>query len=122
MAAQSIDREAKAERIVAKTASAKEIIGAAIAMTKNNDAVALEDAKLLVPELRRMVIDLANLYNLRGKEYRDMAIDYAEEAIECMEEDFDNAHLAGALGNFAKNNFEYSRSRAPGEHDSGQRP
>ena len=106
MAAQSIDREAKAERIVAKNATAKEIIGAAVAMAKNNDAVALEDAKLLVPELRRMVIDLANLYNLRGKEYRDMATDYAEEAIGCMEEDFDNAHLAGALGNFAKNNFE----------------
>ena len=50
MAAQSIDQEAKAERIIGKTANAKEIISKAIYMAKNNDAVSLEDAKLLVPE------------------------------------------------------------------------
>ena len=106
MAAQSIDREAKAERIIGKSANAKEIISKAIYMAKNNEQVSLEDAKLLVPELRKMVIDLANLYNLRTPEHKEMATLYAQKSIECMEEDFDNAHLAGALGNFAKNNFE----------------
>ena len=42
MAAQSIDREAKAERIVAKNASAKEIISKAIYMAKNKKNCAVQ--------------------------------------------------------------------------------
>lgn len=129
MAAQSIDREAKAERVAEKSTRAKKIISDGIAASRKTmeTPVPLAGAQILAPVLAGMLAKLASLYHLREPGIRRKAAEFAEELLGAFVEkqaiekgfteisqDFSEG-LTGALGHFMRNNFEaYAIARIKG--------
>ncbi len=117
MAAQSIDREAKAAQVAEKQARAKAIVAEAIAATKADEAESPENAMIA------MLTDLSVLYNLRDPAIHQQEAKFVESLLKTHRRDFLDADdpdknaglLLGALGNFMRNNFEaYAVARIKG--------
>lgn len=120
MAAQSIDREAKAAKVAEKKERAQAIIAKAVEAAKECDS---DDVKApLNALLVEMLAKLSALYNLRGNDIRSQAVEFTEKLLnevfadEGAESDMrDAGMLAGALGSFMRNNFEaYAVARIKG--------
>ena len=117
MAAQSIDREAKAARVAEKTDRAKEIIAKAVAQAKSGEDGG-EEAGLVA-----MLAQLSALYGLRDRKIRQEEAAFVEMLLKEHREEFLNdaepvqtaGLLTGALGSFMRNNFEaYAIARIKG--------
>lgn len=129
MAAQGIDREARAAEVAEKKDRAEAIISAAIEQAKNvkgdsalNDpenAGEWNDVKAqLTAVLVELVAKLCGLYGLRTGEIRESAVSFVETVLSDAETlallgDDDGSPdadsyglLTGALGHFCRNNFE----------------
>ena len=129
MAAQDIDREAKAAKVADKKDRAVEIISEAIAKA----GAVKGDAKLTDPEggtqwndvkaqltavLVELLARLSGLYGLHSREIRESAVGFVEdvlsdaEVLDMIRDDDGDlgkdgyALLAGAVGHFFRNNFE----------------
>ena len=120
MAAQSIDREAKAARVAEKKERAQAIIAAAVKAAEECGADDLKGP--LTAVLVEMLAKLSALYGLRGGDIRTRTVDFAEKLLdEVFSEENEDAEmrnagtLAGALGSFMRNNFEaYAVARIKG--------
>jgi uncharacterized protein (DUF697 family)/GTPase SAR1 family protein len=132
MAAQSIDREARVETVTHKLERAREFINASI---KNAEKLAetpipVADGGLLAPVEIKLLASLAALYGLRDKIVRGDAERFAADMVTAFVESLGKldadaegnvistsmaATLTGALGHYARNNFEaYAIARAKG--------
>ena len=117
MAAQSIDREAKAAKVAEKKDRAKEIIAKAVAQAKSGENGG-EEAGLVA-----MLAQLSALYGLRDRSIRQEEAAFVEALLKehrdeflCDDDPAKNAGmLTGALGSFMRNNFEaYAIARIKG--------
>ena len=130
MAAQSIDREAKAARVADKKERAIAIVSEAIQKAKavkgeakltdqENDDTQWNDVKAkLSVVLIELLAKLSGLYNLRGRDVRESAVGFVEnvlsdaDVLDAVRNDkgkFDGdcyGTLTGALGHYSRNNFE----------------
>ncbi len=130
MAAQSIDREAKAARVADKKEHAIAIVSEAIQKAKavkgeakltdqENDDTQWNDVKAkLSVVLIELLAKLSGLYNLRGRDVRESAVGFVEnvlsdaDVLDAVRNDkgkFDGdsyGTLTGALGHYFRNNFE----------------
>jgi predicted GTPase/uncharacterized protein (DUF697 family) len=130
MAAQSIDREAKAARVADKKERAIAIVSEAIQKAKavkgeakltdqENDDTQWNDVKAkLSVVLIELLAKLSGLYNLRGRDVRESAVGFVENVLSdadvldavCNDKGkFDGdcyGTLTGALGHYSRNNFE----------------
>lgn len=130
MAAQSIDREAKAARVADKKDRAVAIVSEAIKNAKavkgeakltdqENDDTQWNDVKAkLSVVLIELLAKLSGLYGLHNREIRESAVDFVEAVLSDTEvldavrsdggelDDDSYGTLAGALGHYFRNNFE----------------
>ena len=118
MAAQSIDREAKAAKVAEKKERAQAIISKAIEEAENCDG---DDSKTALTAVQvGMLAKLAALYGLHDPKIRQQAVDFVKELLENDDasedgETPDFGMLTGALGSFMRNNFEaYAVARIKG--------
>ncbi len=131
IAAQSIDREAKAKAVQDKVERAREIINTAIKQAEEVAAspIPVTDGGLLIPVEIEQVAALLALYGLREKSVRDEAAGFVDAMVKAFtgalsELDFDPeagisaevaAVLTGALGHYVQNNFEaYALAKVKG--------
>lgn len=115
MAAQSIDREAKAARIAEKRDRAREIVSEAVARAEDDAAA----ESVLID----MAARLTALYALRDRKIRQQAADFVgsllaahrDEFLHDAEPDGGAAGLTGALGAYLSSSFEaYAVARVKG--------
>ena len=117
MAAQSIDREAKAAKVAEKRERAKGIVAAAVAQAKSG-ATGGEEAALIA-----MLAQLSALYGIRDRKLRQDEAAFVESLLGEHRGEFPNdadpaqtaGIFTGALGSFMLNNFEaYAVARIKG--------
>ncbi len=130
MAAQGIDREAKAARVADKKDRAVEIVADAVEKAKavkgkaklnggeQRDAQWNDVKAQLSVVLVELLAKLSSLYGLHGREIRESAVNFVEtvlsdtEVLNAIRDDDGDlgsdsyGTLAGALGHFFRNNFE----------------
>jgi predicted GTPase/uncharacterized protein (DUF697 family) len=122
MAAQSIDREAKAIKVAEKADHAREIIHEAVVKSGTivESPIPVSEVVLLLPPQLAMLAQLTSLYGIRDKQHRNEAAAFLNSIVTTFADsllglrlevagdiDTDVAKiLTGALGYYFKNNFE----------------